>query len=65
MKFKRATRHLTNTEDNIGTVTIHITLRGKTKGAQKGNISRGISISETTVGEVTEAIEDALFGERK
>lgn len=63
MKFKRS-GHAKKRQDEKGRVIISIRLQDITRAGQnvvKGNMTKTISIDDTKVGEVFEAIEKALF----
>lgn len=64
--FKRSTRSRSGQPrmDETGTVQVRVILLGPSKNAaQKGNVTKALSVSDAKVSEVFAAIERALFGE--
>lgn len=61
-KFKRVVRGSPNAKNARGRVRVQVVLLGKGDTyARKGNVTKTLSIDNTTVLEVFEALEKALF----
>jgi hypothetical protein len=62
-RFKKVVDLQRGDNDSSGRVNIRCTLLNKRGQRIKGNLSRSVTLQDTTVGEVWNTIEKALFGE--